>query len=83
MPVKKRESFAFNFEYKGKYYRFATYVLYREDEYICNVDLTATEYYGNKEITLMCCKIAIEAYESGVQDGAAEFRRQFKDFLYQ
>ena len=83
MPVKKREPFAFNFEYKGKTYRFATYVLYREDEYICDVDLTATEYYGNKEITLMCCKIAIEAYESGVQDGVAEFRRQFKDFLFQ
>ena len=81
MPVKKREPFAFRFKYKGEEYYFATSVLYKGDEYICDVDLTATEYYGNKTITLICCQIAIEAHHSGVQNGEEEFKQKFREWL--
>lgn len=69
MLIKKREPFEFEFTYESKLYYFDTYVIYKDGKYVCRCDLTATEYYGNKLVTLLCCKVALEAYYKGKEVG--------------
>lgn len=76
MPIKKREPFEFEFTYAGEIYYFATYMIYKDGDYICRCDLTATEYYGNELVTLICCKVALEAYYQGKKAGKEEYKQE-------
>lgn len=81
MPVKKREPFAFEFTYRGEIYYFDSYMIYKDGDYICRCDLTATEYYGNELVTLICCKVALEAYYQGKSVGKDEHTQQVGEML--
>ena len=85
MPIKKREPFTFVFQYKGEKYYFNSFTILKDGEYICHCDLTATEYYGNEQITLLCCRVALDAYYAGKADGKIEHKQEvsvtLKDLL--
>ena len=85
MPVKEIKQFRFTFQYKGETYQFWDYYITKNGEHICYCDLTSTEYHGNEAITLLCCKIAIDAYHAGKTDGKLEHKKEIgctlKDLL--
>ena len=85
MPVKEREPFEFSFQHNGQNYHFQDYYITQNGFRICYCDLTATEYHGNKLVTLLCCKVALDAYYAGIEDGKAEHKQEvsatLKDLL--
>jgi hypothetical protein len=81
MPVKKREPFMFNFKHNGEEYFFNTYKIFKKSRYICDCDLTATDYYGNELVTLICCKAALEAYYTGKVVGKDEYKQEVSETL--
>lgn len=76
MPVKKGEPYTLNFAYKGKIYHLDTFRIFKKGKYICNCDLTATDYYGNELVTRLCCQVALDAYYAGKVDGKAEHKQE-------
>lgn len=85
MPPKRLAQFRFTFQYKGETYQFWDYYITNNGKHICYCDLTGTEYYGNESLALLCCKIAIDAYNAGKTDGKLEHRKEiagtFKNLL--
>jgi hypothetical protein len=85
MPIKKLAQFRFTFQHKGETYQFWDYYITNKGKHICYCDLTATKYYGDESIALLCCKIAIDAYNAGKTDGKLEHRKEiagtFKNLL--
>ena len=85
MPVKKREPFEFEFQHCGEDYYFKDFYILKDGIVLCYCDLTGTEYHGNQPVTLLCCKVAINAYYSGRQVGKEEHQQEvaetFKNML--
>ena len=82
MPTKELKPCKFEFTHKQKRYVFdAYYICDSENCYVCTCDLTATNYYGNEEIMLICCKMALDAYFEGIEEGKRENRREIRTAL--
>ena len=79
MPIKRRKLFAFPFQYEGIDYYYDTCRIFCEGSLVCNCDLTETEYYGDKTITLICCQIALRAYYKGVCNGTAAHKKEIRN----
>lgn len=85
MPPIALKPFAFTFQYDGETYYFETFKIFKNGKYICHCDLTATKYYGDELVTLICCKIALKAYYYGVLNGKHQHMQEvsetFKNLL--
>ena len=86
MPPKEYEPYVFTFTYEQETYLLNSFRIYdSNNKYICDCDLSVTKYYGNQEITLLCCRIALDAYYAGKADGKTEHKKEvgsvIKDLL--
>lgn len=82
MPPKELKPCKFEFTHNQKRYTFDTYRIYdSNDDYVCLCDLTATNYYGNEEVMLICCKIALDAYFEGQEDGNIDAKTEIRKML--
>ena len=86
MPPKELKLCNFKFTHNKKRYMFDIDRIYDSDNrYVCRCDLTATNYYGNEEIMLICCKIALDAYLEGQKygkiDGEFDAKRKIREAL--
>ena len=83
MPPKELKPCKFEFTHNGKHYVFDTYHIYDyyTDDCVCSCDLTATNYYGNEEVMLICCKIALDAYVEGYAEGKCDAKREIRKAL--
>ena len=74
MPVKEIEKIVIKFTFDGEEYELHKYLIYKGDMLVCAADLTGTEYYGDKDIMLLCCKVALKAYYNGIKSGIKEHK---------
>lgn len=82
MPLKKLEPCIFEFTHNQKHYVFDTYRIYdSDDNFVCLCDLTATNYYNNEEVMLICCKIALDAYFNGHDEGQIYAKTEMRKSL--
>ena len=83
MPPKELKPCKFEFTHNGKRYRFDNFCIYDyyTDVCVCYCDLTATNYYGNEEVMLICCKIALDAYDEGYVEGKCDAKREIRKTL--
>ena len=82
MPPKELEPCKFEFTHKGKHYVFDNYYICDSDNhYVCTCDLTATNYYGNEEVMLICCKNVLDAYFEGITEGQRQNRQAIRKAL--
>ena len=83
MPPKELKPCTFIFSHNQKRYLFRSSCIYDAytDDYVCLCDLTATNYYGNEEVMLICCKIALDAYFEGQADGKIDAKREIRNAL--
>jgi len=76
MPPKERERLEFEFTHNGRIYYFDNYYITEDGKYVCRCDLTATNYYGNKEVMLICCKIALDAYLESKEQAERDVKQE-------
>lgn len=82
MPSKELKACAFKFMHNQKIYYFDNYYICDSNgDFVCRCDLTATNYYGNEEVMIICCKIALNAYFEGHADGKIDGKREIRNAL--
>jgi hypothetical protein len=82
MPPKELKACAFKFMHNQKIYYCDTYRIYDSNgDYVCICDLTATNYYGDEEVMLICCKIALNAYFEGHAEGCIDAKAEMRRAL--
>ena len=83
MPPKELKPCTFIFSHNQKRYFFRSSCIYdaETDDYICQCDLTVTNYYGNEEVMIICCKIALDAYVEGITEGQRQNRQAIREAL--
>lgn len=83
MPPKELKPCTLIFSHNQKRYRFDGSCIYDyyTDDYVCRCDLTATNYYGNEEVMLICCKNGLDTYFQGYADGKIDAKRKIREAL--